>query len=76
MEITFRREKSFYFRKCRCYNLPYNETKERIYVAKVVNIFPSMDEDMKDYHKKIWRHRVSLILKYAAVVAVVLLAIF
>ena len=35
-----------------------------------------MDEDMKDYHKKIWRHRVSLILKYAAVVAVVLLAIF
>ena len=31
---------------------------------------------MKDYHKKIWRHRVSLILKYAAVVAVVLLAIF
>ena len=35
-----------------------------------------MDEDMKDYHKKIWRHRVSVILKYAAVVAVVLLAIF
>ena len=31
---------------------------------------------MKDYHKKIWRHRVSVILKYAAVVAVVLLAIF
>ena len=45
-------------------------------MAKVVNIFPSMDEDMKDYHKKIWRHRVSLILKYAAVVAVVLLVIF
>lgn len=44
-------------------------------MAKVVNIFPSMDEDMKDYHKKIWRHRVSVILKYAAVVAVVLLAI-
>lgn len=31
---------------------------------------------MKDYHKKIWRHRVSVILKYAAVVAVVLLVIF
>ena len=31
---------------------------------------------MKDYHKKIWRHRFSVILKYAAVVAVVLLAIF
>ena len=45
-------------------------------MAKVVNIFPSMDEDMKDYHKKIWRHRFSVILKYAAVVAVVLLAIF
>ena len=45
-------------------------------MAKVVNIFPSMDEDMKDYHKKIWRHRVSVILKYAAVVAVVLLAFF
>lgn len=45
-------------------------------MAKVVNIFPSMDEDMKDYHKKIWRHRVSVILKYAAVVAVVLLVIF
>ena len=31
---------------------------------------------MKDYHKKIWRHRVSVILKYAVVAAVVLLAIF
>lgn len=45
-------------------------------MAKVVNIFPSMDEDMKDYHKKIWRHRVSVILKYAVVAAVVLFAIF
>ena len=45
-------------------------------MAKVVNIFPSMDEDMKDYHKKIWRHRVSVILKYAAVVVAVLLVIF
>ena len=35
-----------------------------------------MDEDMKDYHKKIWRHRVSVILKYAVVAAVVLLVIF
>lgn len=35
-----------------------------------------MDEDMKDYHKKIWRHRLAVILKYAAVVAVVLLAFF
>lgn len=45
-------------------------------MAKVVNIFPSMDEDMKDYHKKIWRHRFSVILKYAAVVVAVLLVIF
>lgn len=45
-------------------------------MAKVVNIFPSMDEDMKDYHKKIWRHRISVILKYAVVAAVVLLVIF
>lgn len=35
-----------------------------------------MDEDMKDYHKKIWRHRFSVILKYAAVVVAVLLVIF
>ena len=45
-------------------------------MAKVVNIFPSMDEDMKDYHKKIWRHRVSVILKYAVVAVAVLLVIF
>ena len=44
-------------------------------MAKVVNIFPSMDEDMKDYHKKIWRHRFSVILKYAAVVVAVILVI-
>ena len=31
---------------------------------------------MKDYHKKIWRHRVSVILKYAVVAVAVLLVIF
>ncbi len=45
-------------------------------MAKVVNIFPSMDEDMKDYHKKIWGHRIAVALKYAAIVAVILFAIF
>ncbi len=75
MEIIFRREKLFYFHKCRCYNLPYNETKERFVVAKVVNIFSSMDEDMKDYHKKIWKHRTANILKYLAVVGLILLMI-
>lgn len=69
-------EKSFYFHKYWCYNLPYNKTKERISVAKVVNIFSSMDEDMKDYHKKIWKHRTAVIMKYAVIVVVVLLAIF
>lgn len=73
--IIFRLEKSFYFHKLWCYNLPYNKTKERNSVAKVVNIFSSMDEDMKDYHKKIWKHRVAVILKYAAIAAVVLLAL-
>ncbi len=45
-------------------------------MAKVVNIFPSMDEDMKDYHKKIWRHRTAVALKCAAVAGVILFAIF
>lgn len=45
-------------------------------MAKVVNMFPSMDEDMKDYHKKIWRHRAVVALRYISVVAVILFAIF
>ena len=45
-------------------------------MAKVVNMFSSMDEDMKDYHKKIWKHRVAVALKYIAVVIVILLAVF
>ena len=75
MGITFRLEKLFYFHKHWCYNLPYNKTKERNSVAKVVNIFSSLDEDMKDYHKKIWKHRVLVILKYVAIAGVVLFAI-
>lgn len=43
-------------------------------MAKVVNIFSSMDEDMKDYHKKIWRHRTAQILKGVVVILAVLAA--
>lgn len=35
-----------------------------------------MDEDMKDYHKKIWIHRAAVAVKYIAVVLVCLLAVF
>lgn len=45
-------------------------------MAKVVNMFSSMDEDMKDYHKKIWKHRTTVILKYIIIVCLVLVAIF
>ena len=45
-------------------------------MAKVVNMFSSMDEDMKDYHKKIWIHRAAVAVKYIAVVLVCLLAVF
>lgn len=41
-------------------------------MAKVVNIFSSMDEDMKDYHKKIWKHRTAQIVKGIAVILAVL----
>ena len=43
-------------------------------MAKVVNIFSSMDEDMKDYHKRIWKHRAALIIRYVIIGALVLLA--
>ena len=33
-------------------------------MAKVVKFNSFIDEDMKDYHKKIWKHRVSVGLKY------------
>ncbi len=45
-------------------------------MAKVVNFLPSMDQDMKDYHKKIWKHRSAVILKYVAAVVLILLVIF
>ena len=45
-------------------------------MAKVVNIFSSMDEDMKNYHKKIWTHRTVVVLKYVLAICLVLLAVF
>lgn len=45
-------------------------------MAKIVNIFSSMDEDMKDYHKKIWKHRAWVLLKYALIAGLVFGGIF
>ena len=45
-------------------------------MAKVVKFMPSMDEDMKDYHKKIWKHRIAVILKYALVIGLFVLLLF
>lgn len=76
MTIIFRREKLFYFHNSRCYNLPNNEWKERTLVEKVVNIFSSADEDMKSYHKKIWKHRRVIILRYVIIIFLLLIAVF
>lgn len=43
-------------------------------MAKVVNFISSADDDMKDYHKKIWKHRTAVILKYVAVICLILIA--
>ena len=45
-------------------------------MAKIVNMFSSMDEDMKDYHKKIWKHRGLVALKYVLIAGVLLGAVF
>ena len=45
-------------------------------MAKVVNFHPNMDDDMRDYHKKIRKHRTAVGLKYVIAVSLVLLAIF
>lgn len=78
MEIIFRLEKLFYFLKCKCYNLSYNviNTKVRITVAKVVDFISSSDEDMKDYEKKIWRHRMAVIFRYVLVGVLLLILVF
>lgn len=46
-----------------------------MFVTKVVNFTPSMDDDMKDYHKKIWRHRTAVALRYALILALILGAV-
>ena len=45
-------------------------------MAKVVNFHPNMDDDMRDYHKKIRKHRTAVVLKYVIAVCLVLLAVF
>lgn len=45
-------------------------------MAKVVKFMPSMDDDMKDYHKKIWKHRVAVLFKYVLVLGLLIALIF
>ena len=35
-----------------------------------------MDDDMKDYHKKIWKHRVAVLFKYVLVIGLLIALIF
>lgn len=42
-------------------------------MAKIVNIFSSADEDMKDYQKKIWKHRTAVTIRYAVAAVVIVL---
>lgn len=44
-------------------------------MAKIVNMFSYLDEDMKDYHKKLWRHRVWVFLRYIGAVCLLVLLI-
>ena len=41
-------------------------------MAKIVKFNPSMDDDMRDYHKKIRRHRTAVALRYLLVLVLVL----
>ena len=41
-------------------------------MAKIINMFSSMDDDMKDYQKKIWKHRGWMVFKYILLAVVVL----
>lgn len=45
-------------------------------MAKVVKMFSSEDTDMKTYHKKIWKHRAAVLLKYALMAGLALFALF
>ena len=45
-------------------------------MAKVVKFNSFMDDDMKDYHKKIWRHRAAVGLKYLLLIMLILGAVF
>ena len=49
-------------------------------MAKVVKFHPNThtnpDDDMRDYHKKIRKHRTAVVLKYVIIVGLILLGIF
>lgn len=45
-------------------------------MAKIINIFSSPDETMQDYQKKIWKHKRQVYVRYAVIVAVLLILIF
>lgn len=45
-------------------------------MAKVVKMFSSEDTDMKTYHKKIWKHRAAVLLKYVLMAGLALFALF
>lgn len=45
-------------------------------MAKIVNMFPSMDEDMRGYHKKLWKHRGRVFAKYLVIIILLLLAAY
>lgn len=50
-------------------------TKERVFVAKIINIFSSADDEMKDYERKIWKHKMAVYLRYAVLVLLVIAVI-
>lgn len=45
-------------------------------MAKIIDLFPSMDDDMRSYHKKIWSHRLGILLKYLGLLCMILLVIY
>lgn len=44
-------------------------------MAKIVNMFSSADADMKDYQKKILKHRTALAIRYAVAAIVIILTL-
>lgn len=47
-----------------------------MFVAKIINIFSSADEDMNDYQKKIWKHRIRRYAGLGVLAVLLVLLIF